>query len=117
RNLLLKWRETGGPRVLAPKRSGFGTTLIERTLDVHGGEGSLLYEAEGVTSRIRLPLPPEESNAIVAVRRASGASGACARAETIGRGRLDSKRVIISEDEPLLSMASESSSMDMGCKL
>lgn len=31
-NLILKWKETGGPKVNQPERTGFGTLLIERTL-------------------------------------------------------------------------------------
>src|SRR5262245_316448 len=42
-NLHLEWQETGGPKVSAPEQHGFGTTLIARTLDTHGGEASILY--------------------------------------------------------------------------
>ena len=50
------WRESGGPAVRTPKRSGFGTTLIrdipKRSLD---GTVELDYPPEGVSWRLSLP--------------------------------------------------------------
>src|SRR6202040_1264956 len=60
RNLMLDWSERGGPRVCAPRERGFGTTLIEQTLQAHGGEASLRSGAGGVPGRIRLPLPERD---------------------------------------------------------
>ncbi len=37
RKLLLTWTESGGPKVRAPEARGFGMTLIEQTVRVHGG--------------------------------------------------------------------------------
>jgi PAS domain S-box-containing protein len=47
--LMLWWRESGGPPVVAPERSGFGTTLI-RDVPRHnlGAEVSLNFNADGV---------------------------------------------------------------------
>lgn len=51
------WIETGGPRVTAPARRGFGSRMIERGLaaDV-GGEAHLDFPAEGVTFTLSAPL-------------------------------------------------------------
>ena len=39
RELFLTWKETGVPNVSAPTSHGFGTTLIQRTLEANGGDG------------------------------------------------------------------------------
>jgi PAS domain S-box-containing protein len=48
RHLTLLWRETGGPEVAAPKRSGFGTRLIERSFADYGGEVRTEFRPGGV---------------------------------------------------------------------
>ena len=57
--IVIEWRETGGPEVAAPKRSGYGTTLV-RDLVPHeiGGAVDLAFETEGVSCKITLP--PEQ---------------------------------------------------------
>src|SRR5262249_53844388 len=49
KQLRLEWKESGGPSVAAPRRRGFGSTLIERTLTGHGGKAVTRYGSEGVT--------------------------------------------------------------------
>jgi PAS domain S-box-containing protein len=46
------WQEGGGPPVVAPKRKGFGTSLLETTL----GKGHLEYGGEGLRYEIELDL-------------------------------------------------------------
>ena len=55
--LHLIWVETGGPPVTAPKRRGFGTTLIERGL-THEFDATVKTEflATGVRCAISIPL-------------------------------------------------------------
>jgi PAS domain S-box-containing protein len=55
--LEILWRETGGPAVAQPRRSGFGSRLIERGL-AHELEAEvrLDFEPAGLQCRIRLPL-------------------------------------------------------------
>ncbi|MFI4994420.1 MAG: PAS domain S-box protein [Hyphomicrobiales bacterium] len=52
-HLSLVWRESGGPRVAAPKRRGFGTSQIERGLPDATIERR--FEPEGLVCRIDLP--------------------------------------------------------------
>ena len=47
RELLLDWKETGVPKVSAPTAHGFGTTLIERTIEGNGGEATIRYDVGG----------------------------------------------------------------------
>ncbi|MFC3080003.1 sensor histidine kinase [Phenylobacterium terrae] len=55
--LALTWTEAGGPPVDPPKRKGFGSRLIERTLrgDIQGG-ASLDFAPSGLTCRLEAPL-------------------------------------------------------------
>ncbi|OLP62313.1 histidine kinase [Xaviernesmea oryzae] len=57
RVLHLTWTEVGGPLVQEPQRRGFGSILIERSLDkVMGSSVKVEYLPDGVTAIIRLPL-------------------------------------------------------------
>jgi PAS domain S-box-containing protein len=55
--LQLTWTESGGPPVVPPTRTGFGSRLIQRSL-AHdlGGETSIEYRPQGVISVIKSPL-------------------------------------------------------------
>lgn len=53
----LRWQETGGPQVLTPTRSGFGSRLVGRGLAAElGGSVELLYPSSGVICEIAAPL-------------------------------------------------------------
>ena len=55
--LMLEWKEAGGPPVLPPTRRGFGTTLVEKLLGRSLGADVVLdYRPEGFLCRITLPL-------------------------------------------------------------
>lgn len=55
-DLVVDWREQGGPPVVAPTRKGFGTTIIGRSVPYDlGGEADIAFGADGVHARFRLP--------------------------------------------------------------
>ncbi|WP_082502547.1 HWE histidine kinase domain-containing protein [Methylobacterium sp. Leaf100] len=56
--LHLRWSESGGPPVVPPTRTGFGSRLIERSLarDL-AGEVKLHYASDGVVCTIEAPVP------------------------------------------------------------
>lgn len=55
-DLMLEWRETGGPVVTPPKRKGFGTTIIDRSVPYDlGGSASIEYDPKGVHASFRIP--------------------------------------------------------------
>ena len=56
-DLLISWHEAGVPKVKAPAGHGFGTTLIERTLESNAGTASIRYEADGIVCELKMPLP------------------------------------------------------------
>ncbi len=56
-NLVLEWREVGGPAVISELQSGYGTSLI-RELIPHelGGNVDLVFGSDGAFCKIRFPL-------------------------------------------------------------
>ena len=54
---LLEWRETGGPAVTPPERTGFGSRMIERALAGYfHGSANIDYRPEGVVFTMRAPM-------------------------------------------------------------
>ena len=56
--LTLEWRESGGPPVTPPSRTGFGSRMITTMLAKDfGGTVDLRYEPSGVVCRLDAPRP------------------------------------------------------------
>jgi light-regulated signal transduction histidine kinase (bacteriophytochrome) len=52
----LQWREDGGPTVEAPKRTGFGTSLIRRSVPFDlGGKSEIDYRPQGLVAKLSIP--------------------------------------------------------------
>jgi two-component sensor histidine kinase len=52
-----RWQEKGGPLVVQPSRTGFGSRLIDRVIEGDfGGRAELNYEALGVTFTVTAPM-------------------------------------------------------------
>ncbi len=55
-DLIFNWKETGGPAVQAPTRSGFGSTVIERSIPFElKGEANVRFEVNGLEANMRIP--------------------------------------------------------------
>ena len=55
-DLVMEWREIGGPPVTPPTRQGFGTTIISRSVPYDlGGSADVAYEPGGVHAVFRIP--------------------------------------------------------------
>jgi CheY-like chemotaxis protein len=55
-DLLVDWREHGGPPVAPPTRKGFGSTIIDRSVPYDlSGEASIEYAPDGVRAHFRIP--------------------------------------------------------------
>ncbi len=55
-SLVINWSEVGGPPVKAPKRKGFGTTIIEKSIPHElQGYSEIKYNLSGVTAKFVLP--------------------------------------------------------------
>src|SRR5207248_3586795 len=103
--------------VQAPAAQGFGITLIKQTLQSRGGEASLSYRADGVTCSIRLPLPIEESTHLASLVPTSRSSGPSASRREENRCAIEGQRILVIEDEPLVSMDIEASLCEGGCNV
>jgi len=56
----LDWQERGGPAVSPPTRRGFGTRLVERSIEADlSGHVDLRFEPGGLVCRISIPLPAD----------------------------------------------------------
>ena len=52
----MSWTETAGPPVMAPRRSGFGRTVMERmTAAALGGKATLQFDPAGIVWRLVCP--------------------------------------------------------------
>jgi two-component sensor histidine kinase len=56
--LYLEWRETAGPTVSQPGKTGFGVRLLSRALQQFGGGTEIFFEPSGLVCKMRLALPP-----------------------------------------------------------
>jgi PAS domain S-box-containing protein len=54
-SLIIEWRERDGPLVTPPTNSGFGQTLISRSLGSTAGGTKLEFNPDGVVCRISIP--------------------------------------------------------------
>jgi two-component sensor histidine kinase len=117
-SLHLTWKESDGPKVSAPRGHGFGRTLIEQTVRSYGGQVSVHYHRDGLTCEIDLPLPAQPRALIdqdtAPLRNAAKSSLLAA----VGQRRtLEGKRILVIEDEPLVSMEIESNLSNAGCEI
>ena len=53
---ILRWQETGGPRVIEPSCRGLGTFIIEQSLSGMDGEAQMRFDPGGLVCDMRLPL-------------------------------------------------------------
>jgi PAS domain S-box-containing protein len=58
--LNLSWQEVGGPPVSVPKRRGFGSLMIEQSLQGLDGHAELRFDPAGLVCVIRLPVRGRE---------------------------------------------------------
>lgn len=54
----LRWRESGGPPVVTPKKKGFGSRLIDRALQGDRGSAKCVFEPDGVVCTLELATLP-----------------------------------------------------------
>jgi PAS domain S-box-containing protein len=109
--LVFDWRESGGPKVKAPSTRGFGSILIEQSLQTHGGIVSVGYAETGLVCTIDLPLPHVERPLGMLARETAHISYVPAAQ----RQSLAGKRVLVVEDEPLIGMVLTDYLSDAGC--
>ena len=116
--LLLKWQERDGPSVAAPIKQGFGTTLIQQSIQAHGGDVIIDYGPEGVTCEIKVPLVQEMNKKVETYEMPASDSsldGASEKSGLSSGSSIEGKRILIVDDEPLLLMDLEDTLVNSGC--
>jgi len=109
-SLLLRWKERGGPPVVAPSRRGFGSTIIERSIPYDlGGRADIHYKLTGLEAEFGLParhvariLPdifPESAPDTPARKR---------------QRPLDGRAVMLVEDNMIIAMDGEDALRELG---
>ncbi|MFA5948987.1 MAG: PAS domain-containing protein [Hyphomicrobium sp.] len=111
--LEISWHESGGPPVTEPSRRGFGSRLIEQSLQQLGGGARLEYDANGFRCLLTIGKAgvSGDTAAVPNCTRPSVPQPGIARTGLPLAGR----RVLIVEDEPLLAEEIGVSLKDAGC--
>lgn len=96
--IVLTWRETGGPAVVPPGHSGFGSDLIAAAAG--GEDGAVVpdWRPEGVVWTIRL------SDGVKALEGAAPPAPALPEAAAGPGAILHGRAVLVVEDEPLVAL-------------
>lgn len=56
----LQWEEIGGPAVVKPTRTGFGSRMIEKALSLElNGKAEIDYRPSGIVFTVEAPIPPK----------------------------------------------------------
>jgi PAS domain S-box-containing protein len=109
RQLNLEWKESGLKEVAAPTSQGFGSTLIERSLQSTGGAATVEYGPNGLCCSIQLPLPQIDDPVASENKRESAEFAGGPRREISG-----GKKILVIEDETLVAMEIESQLVEAG---
>ena len=56
KDLHLQWREAGGPVIAPPDKQGYGTRLVNVTMQQLGGRIDYDWRPEGLIARMQLPI-------------------------------------------------------------
>ena len=113
RKLFFHWKERGGPPVSVPSRQGFGTTLIERSLQGHGGKVLIEFGGDGVTCELVLPLS-ESVNQTAGAYRLNIVPSQSSTADGVS---LRNRRILVIEDEVLVAMDVAEILAEQGCEV
>ena len=111
-NFCATWRESAGPPVKPPKRRGFGSTIIERSIPYElKGTAEIDYRLEGVEARFCIPARFVEW-------RARETAGAAAQAKQRKATALDNlpESVLLVEDSMIIALDAEDCLKEMGIK-
>jgi PAS domain S-box-containing protein len=114
-SLLLSWKESDGPEVRAPRTHGFGRALIDQTVRSHGGRASVHYQRDGLTCEIELPLPEQPRAELGSTEAGPKLTAGSSPRAAAGQRSLQGRRILVIEDEPLVSMELEGELAAAGC--
>ncbi len=107
----ITWRESGGPRVAAPQRTGFGSALVSRSIPFDlGGRSDISFEPTGVVARLAIPAAFLSWPDAAATSEPSAPVGMPEN----GPSPVQGKSVLLLEDQFLIAMDVEEMLLSMG---
>lgn len=99
-DLDIVWRENDGPAVSQPKRRGFGTVLIDRSVPFDlGGRSDLDYAIGGVVATLTVP-----ARFVTRIAREGALPGTAAVSPAPATGTLAGLRIMVLEDQLVIAM-------------
>lgn len=110
--LVLDWTETGGPATAEPARLGFGLTIVRSSIEAQF-RGGVTYEWRPAGLHCRLSIPAAQ----IAVAAPSAEPSVAAAPEDPARRSLAGMRLLVVEDELLVSMLLEEILSDLGAEV
>ncbi|MEI4472628.1 HWE histidine kinase domain-containing protein [Frigidibacter sp. MR17.24] len=106
--LVLGWADVGGPAVRPPKRRGFGTTIIEKSIPFDlQGEAALQFLVTGVEARFMIP-------ARFVMPAPDGTAPGPAPVLAVPATSVVAKRVLVVEDTIIIAMDAADMLGDIG---
>jgi PAS domain S-box-containing protein len=107
-NIIINWRETGGPPPHQPRKTGFGMKIITLSIERQlGGNSKFEWRQEGLFCSLRVPRSRSgQRDQVPQPPRSASAPNS-----------MPSERVMIVEDEALVAMALEDQLIDLGCSV
>ena len=109
-DLRIAWRETGGPPVKPPKRRGFGSTIIERSIPFElNGKATVEYKLSGIEAEFCIPARFIEW-------KTSGASQTATARKQPANSQLGTlpERVLLVEDSMIIALDTEDCLRELG---
>ncbi len=106
-DLLVEWREFGGPPVRQPQRQGFGTTIIQRSVPYDlGGEAAVRFLESGFEADLTIPKRhvAEASGAARVIHFPKSGPG---HVEEPPQNLLAGQRVLLVEDSLIIALDAE----------
>ena len=110
--LVLEWRESGGPVVVAPTRRGFGSTIIEQSVPFDlGGDAAIEYRLEGFHARYVIP-----ARHIAGVAQGENGQPSAAADKPAAATPLKDRRVLLVEDSMIIALDAEEVLKELGAR-
>jgi CheY-like chemotaxis protein len=112
-SLLMHWRESGGPAVVAPTRRGFGSTVIERSIPYDlDGKAEISYRLAGLEAQFCIP-----SAHIVSLLPDVSSAEKTKTVVAPTPGLLKGLNVLLVEDNMIIAMDGEDALRDLGAEV
>lgn len=100
KGVVLEWIESGGPETSPPSRRGFGSIVLQTSVERQlRGAVSLDWRPEGLACRLEVPA----AEVLASVRKPQGSGGAARDDRRSPPPRAEGRRILVLEDEALIA--------------